>query len=260
LIDDIQTNFSPNTGLVPDFIVHINTNPEPAPPGFLEKPEDGFYYYNACRFPWRVGTDFLLFGDERARTAVNKIITWLKTACNNYPSQISSGYKLDGTKIHDWNDPAFIGPFTVGAMVDSNHQDFLNDLYDKLLSFGNPCDYYNSTIKMCNLIVISGNNWVPDSSLFNSSVNELLQKKDYFYLRSTVVRDNLQLVIDKTVNINNTSLIIINTTGKQIKSPILVNTHEQTINISDLKSGLYLLQIRQRDKNVTQTLKFIKIE
>ena len=215
VIEHIQTGYSPNTGLVPDFIVHVNTNPQPAPPNFIEKSEDGDYYYNACRFPWRLGADFLLFGDDRARIAVNKILTWLKTACNNDPNQISSGYKLDGTKLHDWNDAAFIGPFTVGAMVSSEHQDFLNSLYDRLLSLGTAGGYYNCSIKMCNLIIISGNNWAPDSSSYFSAIDEYRMKRNLFSLRPTVAKDVIQLVMDKPDNITNTTLTIINTAGKK---------------------------------------------
>lgn len=74
-IDRLQTIFSPDTGLLPDFLgpeSRTDHAPRPASPGFLEGPYDGAYRYNAGRDPWRLGVDALLNGDhgsaERART------------------------------------------------------------------------------------------------------------------------------------------------------------------------------------------------
>ena len=92
LVATMQNNYSFQTGLVPDFIVNVNTQPEPAYAGFLEGNYDGNYYYNACRFPWRIGTDYLLFGESRAKTSLSKINDWLRTATAGNPSQISNGY------------------------------------------------------------------------------------------------------------------------------------------------------------------------
>ncbi len=259
LIELMQNTFSPTTGLVPDFIVHINTDPEPAPPNYLERPQDGDYYYNACRFPWRVGTDFLLFGDDRAQAAVNKIITWLKTACNNDPNLISSGYKLDGTKLHDWNDVAFIGPFTIGAMLNEDHQDFLNILYDKLLSFGNPGDYYHSTIKMCNLLVISGNTWAPDSTLYYSGISQFNYSNQLFHITSSVVRDQLTIVKEISGTIANVNFTILNLSGNTVFSMSRSDQNRYTIDVSGIPPGIYCLTISIPGGHSFGSHKFIKI-
>jgi endo-1,4-beta-D-glucanase Y len=70
VLDGVVAAYSPRTGLVPDFIAWKAGVYRPAPPDFLEGPDDGFYGYNACRVPWRVGTDYLLSGDRRARAAI----------------------------------------------------------------------------------------------------------------------------------------------------------------------------------------------
>ena len=46
----IRTNFSPATGLMPDFIRHTNTSPDPAPPNFLESDYDGDYNSRSSAF------------------------------------------------------------------------------------------------------------------------------------------------------------------------------------------------------------------
>jgi len=63
----MQDEYSPDAGLVPDFIVHLNKTPKPAPRHYLESAYDGYYNYNACRVPWRIGTDYLLTGDMRSK-------------------------------------------------------------------------------------------------------------------------------------------------------------------------------------------------
>src|SRR5690606_32290997 len=55
LVKAMGSAYSPNTGLMPDFVVE---NPaKPAPPRFLEKETDGDYSWNACRFPLRMAVD-----------------------------------------------------------------------------------------------------------------------------------------------------------------------------------------------------------
>ena len=65
IMESLQRNYSPATGLIPDFIRHVDNTPAPAKPNYLETKHDGDYYYNACRVPFRVGLDYLLGGDPR---------------------------------------------------------------------------------------------------------------------------------------------------------------------------------------------------
>jgi hypothetical protein len=98
--------------------------PQPVAGGFLEGPNDGRYFYNACRDPWRLAIDVLVSGDARARVAVERINAWIRTATGEDPTQIKSGYKLDGTMIGgaDYLSMAFVAPLGVGAMVDAANQ------------------------------------------------------------------------------------------------------------------------------------------
>lgn len=164
LIDIIQNTNNVTTGLVPDFIININTTPIPAGQNYLEDIYDGDYYYNACRFPWRIGTDYLISGDNRAKLALNKINSWLISSTSKDVTAVSNGYKLNGTPIYNWNDATFIGPFTVGAMADTTNQNWLNILYEELITNNDLRDggYYSNTIKLLSMITISGNYWNPD--------------------------------------------------------------------------------------------------
>lgn len=163
LMEEMRTDYSPSTGLMPDFIINVDGIPEPSGPDFLEDPNDGGYFYNACRVPWRVGVDLLINGDERARTTVTAINTWLIAETSGDVSAIANGYTLGGTPIEEELDAAFLGPFTVGAMADPGHQSWLNELYAELLTNNDVSDtaYFANTLKLLSMIAISGNYWVP---------------------------------------------------------------------------------------------------
>ena len=106
--------------------------PQPAPPFFLEGVNDGAYDYNACRDPWRLATDFLVCGEPRARTAVQRINALFRQDTGDDPSAIRSGYKLDGSVSAgaDYLSMAFVAPLGVGATVDAGNQAWLNAIWD----------------------------------------------------------------------------------------------------------------------------------
>jgi hypothetical protein len=164
LFEHMQQTYSPDAGLIPDFIRHINKNPAPAGSNYLESPYDGYYNYNACRVPWRVATDYLLTGDLRAKAINEKINHWIRETTKGNPDNISAGYTLAGDDIKGryFEALSFIGPFAVSAMVDKKNQQWLNDVWDYLVHFKmKDYDYYDNSIKLLNMIILSGNYWEP---------------------------------------------------------------------------------------------------
>lgn len=160
----LQNDHSPRTGLLPDFVVDTNSNPKPAGGNYLEKPQDKDYYFNACRVPWRLATDYLMTGDARAKAAANKINSWIRAKTGGNPARIRAGYKLNGDNVsgNTYVSMAFTAPFGVGAMIDADHQQWLNRIWDETVS--KPITeqpYYGNTLKMLCLIVMSGNWWAP---------------------------------------------------------------------------------------------------
>ena len=128
----------------------------------MEKRQDGDYYYNACRLPWRLGCDYLINGDERAKDLLAPINNWIKKTCNNDPYQIRDGYTLKGkaTISSSGDNIAFIGPFGVSAMMDAKNQVWLNRIWD--YACHEPMtdeEYYGNTLKLLSMIVMSGNWW-----------------------------------------------------------------------------------------------------
>jgi endo-1,4-beta-D-glucanase Y len=166
----LQDTYSPEAGLVPDFIRHIRLNEmsaTPAQPNYLESKYDGVYNFNACRVPWRIATDYLVSGDERAAKFLSRVNPWIHATTGGNPDNISAGYNLAGEDLpHRYYEAlCFICPFAVAAMANpnnSNNQQWLNKLWDYIVGFKmKDFDYYDNTIKMIDLILLSGNYWSP---------------------------------------------------------------------------------------------------
>jgi endo-1,4-beta-D-glucanase Y len=153
----IQSQYSPQTGLMPDFIV----NGAPAPANFLEKETDGAYNYNAGRVPWRVGLDALLYDDETSRAIVQKISRWIEASAQGNPANIRAGYQLDGAPLPNSNyfTTFFVAPMGVAAMNDPAQQAWLNAIYDSV--YDTHLDYYEDSINLLCMLVMSGNFWAP---------------------------------------------------------------------------------------------------
>ncbi|HSZ32714.1 MAG TPA: glycosyl hydrolase family 8 [Puia sp.] len=160
----MQNRYSADAGLVPDFITHINHIAKPAKPNYLESKFDGYYNYNACRVPMRVAMDYLLTGDKRSYKMMGIINRWIKETTSGNPDNISAGYTLGGDDIkgRKFEALSFICPFAVASMIDSTNQLWLNNIWDYLTGFKlAEFDYYDNTIKMLCMLIISGNYWIP---------------------------------------------------------------------------------------------------
>ncbi len=157
LMTAIQEKYSPKSGLMPDFIV----KGAPAPTNFLENVTDGAYNYNAGRVPWRVGTDALLYDDNLSRLIVQNISHWIEASAEGDPLKIRSGYELSGEPLPDseYFTTFFVAPMGVAAMTDPAQQEWLNKVYDSV--YANHIDYYEDSINLLCMMVMSGNFWSP---------------------------------------------------------------------------------------------------
>ena len=160
LLDHIQATYSPNCGLIPDFIINTNGTPSPSQ-GYIGDgtATEGYYFANAERDPWRLGSDYVLTGDTRFKTICQRLVTFMQRDCGGNPASLSIGYHLDGSSMgHDYAASAIIGPLQCGAMVDASFQPFLNRLWT--WTSGNfTTSYYDSELMLLPMIVASGNWW-----------------------------------------------------------------------------------------------------
>ncbi|MFE2430912.1 glycosyl hydrolase family 8 [Streptomyces sp. NPDC059373] len=159
---DLQAQYAPNTGLLPDFVVNTTTTPKPAAGEVLEDPHDGDYNWNACRDPWRLGTDAALYGDSRSKAAAGRLNAWIKAKTGGNASKITSGYTLGGTAYGSTGEPAFFAPFAVAAMNDSGSQAWLDALWKQMLATSpSSSDYYSTSVQLQSMLVVTHNYLTP---------------------------------------------------------------------------------------------------
>lgn len=156
IIETMQNTYANATGLLPDFIVNTQGTPRPAPPNFLESPNDGAYYYNACRVPLRIGIDAAITGDTRSRNAARRISAWIRGKAGNNPNNIRAGYSLSGNALESYSDLAFTAPFAAAAAVEN--QAWLDTMWTNIVNTG-PDNYYADSIKMMTMLSVS-QNWL----------------------------------------------------------------------------------------------------
>lgn len=162
IINELFTNYSPTTGLLPDFSENISGSYIPARASFLEREVDGSYSWNSCRTPWRIALDYILSGDDRALDQLTQLNSWIRSKTKNKPANIKSGYQLDGSALVTYGNLAFSTPFAVSAMIDASNQEWLNKLWTFTSSRPtNEVNYFDNTLRLLCLIAVSGNWWTP---------------------------------------------------------------------------------------------------
>ncbi len=161
LVTRLHDDHAAGTGLLPDFADATGGAPKPAQPNFLGGEHDGAYSYNAVRDPWRLGVDALLHGDATSRAQTRRIAVWIEAETGGDPHQISAGYALDGTPLPGSNyfTTVFAAPFGVAAMTTDDQQQWLNAIYDAVRNRQE--DYYEDTVTLLCLLVMTGNAWGP---------------------------------------------------------------------------------------------------
>jgi endoglucanase len=163
-VAQLQSAHAAQTGLLPDFAQRLDTSaPVPAGRKYLESANDGQYSYNSCRCPWRIGLDYLLTGDPRAKAALAPLNAFIQKKTGGDPARIRAGYFLTG-KVIDPDDTslAFTAPFAVAAMSDSGAQQWLDRLWQKIVHTpAEDDDYYGNSIKLLCLTALSRNYWQP---------------------------------------------------------------------------------------------------
>ena len=161
IVNHIFSEFSSQTGLLPDFAEYKSGNFIPAVGKLLEAPTDGCYSYNAARTPWRLATDYLTTGNTTLKNQLTTLNSWIRNETSDDPGRIRSGYQLDGKMMdgRSYQDLTYQSPFMVSAMIDSKNQQWLNKLWDNAVK--NNKSYFGDSITMLCMITASGNWWLP---------------------------------------------------------------------------------------------------
>lgn len=158
LAKSFRVKFAPKTGLISDFVVARDIRP--APENFLgEFKETDEYYNNACRVPLRIMQHVAHTNSAAGREWMLAIMQWIYPKTDGYAANIVGGYYLDGREIRQLKFAAFIAPIVTAAMLHEDYKPLLNDGVRMLSLWRN--NYYNDTIALLSLLLISGNWWNP---------------------------------------------------------------------------------------------------
>jgi hypothetical protein len=86
---------------------------------------------------------------------------WVINASHGDPTKIGPGFNLDGTRLNNdqYESMAFIAPFGVAAMTLKDQQSFVCQAFDLCVTVQQ--DYYEDTISLFCLLLMTDNYWVP---------------------------------------------------------------------------------------------------
>ncbi|HEU5077052.1 MAG TPA: glycosyl hydrolase family 8 [Polyangiaceae bacterium] len=162
LLDHLQATHSQAAGLLPDFVNAADSDdPRPPAPKPHEADDNGSFGKWASSVPLRIGTDYIAYGDMRAKRVLERMNTFVKARAEGEPGRIAPGYTLSGEPRLGPESMLFTAPLGVAAMCDSQHQDWLNRVWDRVEAAafeGSTTD----SVRLLSMIVMSGNWWVPD--------------------------------------------------------------------------------------------------
>lgn len=158
--EDVQNEYSPDTGLLPDFLIYEEGQWRPAPAEFLERDSDGDYSYNAARVPWRMAESYQKTGNNQVREQLQRINEWAEADSDGSPSSLQAGYTLKGEALAEHTDMVFTAPLAAGASVDESKQDWLNQLWDQMtIGYGDSDrNYYNDSVRLLSMLTVDHKN------------------------------------------------------------------------------------------------------
>lgn len=165
IIKETFTEWSPETGLLPDFLTDTGNGFEPARRQVLESPMDGDYNYNAARVPWRLTADYFSSGDDVVLEMLKVNNRWIQEETNRTPNNIKVGYvvrgqdeKDHGTPLRDvsWTDLTFTAPFLPLSAIEEDGETWRTRMWNSHKSDGSGGTYFGESIQLHSLLVFAG--------------------------------------------------------------------------------------------------------
>jgi hypothetical protein len=173
-ISDITRKQNPVNGLLPGFATVTRSTGvwDHVPNGatWLEGTGDSRYEYNACRVPWRLGTDVLLYGDTTIgdtsliATCLRPLHNFLLGSAGGNTagtfSNIRGNFYMDGTGSSgggaDFRAPVLVSAAAIGTAAQ------MTDGWSYCRGLNRSGNYYADYFNVIGMIAASGNYWNPD--------------------------------------------------------------------------------------------------
>jgi endo-1,4-beta-D-glucanase Y len=111
------------------------------------------YSYNSCRVPWIYAIDYVWNGTDSTG-----VLAALAGFFNGKSGSIVDGYWIsNGTNQGSYYNAAFTGPAGCSQMISSTYQTSLNAYYSADVGFSATASYYNSSLQLLTLLLMTGN-------------------------------------------------------------------------------------------------------
>ena len=159
LITDVQTKYSPMTGLFPRYLIGSRNLPNATVLNGRDI-NSRDHFGDVGPLPLWLAADYIGSGDMRTKTALTKINDWIKTKTAGDPSKIVNGYRLNGDNIGTTGNMAFVAPFGAIAAFDAGNQAWLDAIW-KLMSAAPTTSEVADTANVLGLLMVTGNWWHP---------------------------------------------------------------------------------------------------
>lgn len=172
MYSSLSSSYSPNTGLVPDFI----NGSSPSPYSYAGITH---YSYDACRFPWRIATDFIHNNNSSAKSVCAKIANWVIGEADGDPWNIKAEYQLNGTPVNDFTSTAFMSPFFCAcSAVSTTASQTLMDKGWNIIKTEKE-EYYEDSVNLLCMLLLSGNWWKPEpyTNISDKVINAITKVK-----------------------------------------------------------------------------------
>ncbi|MCL2209596.1 MAG: glycosyl hydrolase family 8 [Treponema sp.] len=163
VIRDLCESKNLQNGLLPDFAI-FKDGKWKAPKKTILEGDDGSYSYNACRVPWRLGSDYLLYGDTKINTSslFNLIVKPLNEFTSAFTDIDQLGpFNLDGSPLGERDPETFAAPFLVTAAAGKANPDWVEKIWNWQGLDDYNGDNYGDYVKLLSMLTASGNTWLP---------------------------------------------------------------------------------------------------
>jgi len=251
LLENFTENYSPNTGLVSDFV--DGESGAPVPENYIDEfLETNQYFENACRIPLRLAADYAHHGSSVAQSTVNGMLDFIRTKTDEDPSEITFGYDIEtGEELYPNRvSTRFTSPFIAGAIVSDEHQQYLNDGWD-FISVQKE-SYYSDYLNLLSMLLISGNWWAPVEEFEVAIEEPAFASMKKSVMTHSMHNGTLNITLDG-VSYGSATVQLFSINGREISSTA-VSGNAIAIPTTNLASGIYFLSVKAGDLSITERI------
>ncbi|MEZ4888378.1 MAG: glycosyl hydrolase family 8 [Chitinophagales bacterium] len=232
----LNANAHPTTGLVSNWC-----DPNGTPNSCNGANE---YGWDACRNPWRMGTDVIWHNDSDAAALCNKMAAWMQGVG---ASNLRGPLPQNGTG-GAYHSPAFVSTWAVALMgANNSYQSLLNSVYTETVATqDSPPYYFGNTLRVISLFALTGNFWNPFNVAppgpqapfvtINSPADGITLQLGNDVDITATASDNDGTITNVIISIDNTPISSSNTSGNIYSAtwtPTAIGTYTISVSATD---------------------------